>query len=149
LAGEGEGLMVDRPRLWEHRWLAGSIPGWTRYGELNANHQSRYLSNAGRLLFNSSDALVPQVEARTREENVEGKTLKVGVENVYEYEPNGLGSCQQAGGCVGLISSGTSEHESAFLDASESGNDVFFLTAAQLVAQETENGDDIYDARSC
>jgi hypothetical protein len=147
--GEGEGLMVDRPRVWEHRWLAGSIPGWTRYAELDAEHQSRYLSNEGRLFFNSADALVPQVQARTREENVEGKTLKVGVENVYEYEPQGIGSCEQDGGCVALISSGTSEHESAFLDAGESGDNVFFLSGAELVAQETESGDDIYDARSC
>jgi hypothetical protein len=149
-AGEGLYLTVDRPEIWSGRWLAGSIPGWTRYGGgVFANHQSRYLSNDGRLFFNSADALVPQVQARTREENVEGKTQKVGVENVYEYEPQGFGSCQQAGGCVALISSGTSEHESAFLDASENGNDVFFLTAAKLVAQETETGYDIYDARSC
>ncbi len=52
-------------------------------------HQSRYLSNNGRLFFNSADALVAQDQARTREENVKGKTLKVGVENVYEYEPRG------------------------------------------------------------
>jgi hypothetical protein len=147
--GEGEGLVVDRPLVWEHRWLAGSIPGWTRYAELDAEHQSRYLSDDGRLFFNSADALVPQVRARTREESVEGKTLKVGVENVYEYEPQGIGSCGQDGGCVALISSGSSEHESAFLDASESGNDVFFLSDAELVAQETESGDDVYDARSC
>jgi hypothetical protein len=149
-AGEGLFLTVDRPDLWSGRWLAGSIPGWTRYGEtVLADHQSRYLSNEGRLFFNSADALVPQVQARTREENVEGKTLQVGVENVYEYEPQGIGSCQQAGGCVALVSSGESDHESAFLDASENGNDVFFLTAAKLVAQETESGYDIYDARSC
>ncbi len=148
-AGEGFGLAVDRPRLWENRWLAGSIPGWTRYELERADHQSRYLSNDGRLFFNSADALVPQVQAHTREENVEGKTQKVGVENVYEYEPPGIGSCEQAGGCVALVSSGTSEHESAFLDASESGNDVFLLTAAKLAAQETENGYAIYDARSC
>ncbi len=149
-AGEGLFLTVDRPDLWSGRWLAGSIPGWTRYGQtVLADHQSRYLSNDGRLFFNSADALVPQVQARSREENVEGKTLQVGVENVYEYEPQGIGSCQQAGGCVALVSSGESDHESAFLDASENGNDVFFLTAAKLVAQETESGYDIYDARSC
>jgi DNA-binding beta-propeller fold protein YncE len=148
-AGEGKGLTVDRPLQWKNRWLAASIPGWTRYEFLRADHQSRYLSNDGRLFFNSADALVEQVQTRTRDETIDGTPVKVGVENVYEYEPEGIGSCQQAGGCVALISSGTSEQESAFLDASESGNDVFFLTAAQLVAQETETGDDIYDARSC
>ncbi len=38
----------------------------------------------------------------------------------------------RSGGCVGLISSGESTEESAFLDASENGDDVFFLTASQL-----------------
>src|SRR6202034_2910188 len=32
-------------------------------------------------------------------------------------------------------------------DASESGDDVFFLTAAQLSKRDTDTADDIYDAR--
>jgi hypothetical protein len=47
-----------------------------------------------------------------------GETEK---EKVYVHEPNSLGSCHSEAGCVGLISSGTSEHESAFLAASASG----------------------------
>jgi len=150
-AGEGLGLTVDRPETWAGHWLAGSLPGWTLF-ELNnprAQHQSRYLSNEGRLFFDSADALVPAVTAPTRQEEVNGKTLSVGVENVYEYEPSGLGSCTQGPGCVALVSSGTSEHESAFLDASESGEDAFFITAAKLVAQDTDNSLDVYDARVC
>ncbi len=150
-AGEGLGLTVDRPETWTGHWLAGSIPGWTLF-ELNnpvAEHQSRYLTNNGRLFFDSADALLSQVTARTREEAVNGKPQQVGVENVYEYEPSGEGTCTAAPGCVALISSGTSEQESAFLDASESGNDVFFITAAQLVPQDTDNSLDIYDARVC
>ena len=80
---------------------------------------------------------------------MDGKTLQVGVENVYEYEPGGEGSCTSQPGCVSLISSGSSQHESAFLDASENGDDVFFLTAARLLAQDTDNSLDIYDARVC
>ena len=149
-AGEGEGLVVDRPKLWEEQWLAGSIPGWTAYGaNPMAKHQSRYLSNNGRLFFNSADALVAQDQAPTRQETVNGKTLDVGVENVYQYEPSGIGSCQQASGCVALISSGTSERESAFLDASEGGGTAFFLTAAKLVAQDTEPGYEVYAAAEC
>jgi DNA-binding beta-propeller fold protein YncE len=150
-AGEGFGLTVDRPRLWRERWLAGSIPGWTPfdYTPVMADHQSRYLSNDGRLFFDSADALVGQVQATAREETVDGKLLHVGVENVYEYEPVDTGSCREASGCVALISSGTSERESAFLDASETGNDVFFVTAAKLVAQATEPNDEIYDAAVC
>jgi hypothetical protein len=150
-AGEGLGLVVDRPETWSGHWLAGSIPGWTLFELINpvAEHQSRYLSDSGRLFFDSADALVPQDQSRIRQETVDAKTLNVGVENVYEYEPGSLGSCQQASGCVSLISSGTSGHESAFLDASENGDDVFFLTAAQLVAQDSESALAVYDARVC
>jgi DNA-binding beta-propeller fold protein YncE len=150
-AGEGEGLVVDRPQAWRERWLAGSIPGWTLYGyePPMTEHESPYLSNNGRLFFDGADALVAQVQAPTRQETIEGNTLNVGVENVYEYEPPDIGSCRQASGCLALISSGTSARESAFLDASEGGGDAFFLTDAKLVAQDTEPSDEVYDAAVC
>jgi hypothetical protein len=146
-SGEGIGLLVDRPALWEGRWLAGSIPGWTARHLGQAEYQSRYLSDSGRLFFNSADDLVPQ--------DTNGK------EDAYEYEPRGVGACDggassgasvdQAGaaGCVGLISSGKSTKEVAFLDASESGNDVFFLTSQPLSPADTDNGYDVYDAHAC
>ncbi len=128
-------------------WLAAAIPGWTRYSLQNAVYQSRYLSDSGRLFFNSADALVP------RDSN--------GTVDVYEYEPpRGEGqpvsnNCSVASptyspnsdGCVDLVSSGSSPEESAFLDASESGDDVFFLTGAQLVPADVDSANDIYDAR--
>ncbi|HTZ64201.1 MAG TPA: hypothetical protein VMB51_08855 [Solirubrobacteraceae bacterium] len=150
-AGEGLGLVVDRPGTWSDHWLAGSLPGWTLY-ELNtprSEHQSRYLSNDGRLFFNSADALSSQVTTPTRQETIDGHSTEVGVENVYEYEPGGLGTCTSQPGCVSPISSGTSPQESAFLDASQEGTDAFFLTAAQLAEQDTDNSLDIYDARIC
>jgi DNA-binding beta-propeller fold protein YncE len=154
--GEGLGLVVDRRENWgvlrgtqTDNWLAGSIPGWDALGTNSGIYQSRYLSNSGRLFFNSADPLVPLARP-TREEPVgPGEKLTVGVENVYEYEPAEVGSCTSEGGCVGLISSGTSPHESAFLDASENGNDVFLLTAAQLAPQDTDTNFDIYDASIC
>jgi hypothetical protein len=143
--GREPGLLVNRKfvELWSDRWLAGSIPGWTSVREYVASYQSRYLSDSGRLFFDSADALVPQ------DTN--------GVEDVYEYEPAGLGSCdgasgtfsERSGGCVGLISSGSSGEESAFLDASESDDDVFFLTVAQLVPQDVDTAFDVYDAHVC
>jgi len=48
-----------------------------------------------------------------------------------------------------LLSSGTSAAESAFMDASESGDDVFFVTAAKLVAEDYDNAYDMYDAHVC
>ncbi len=152
--GEGLGLLVDRPETWAERWIAGSLPGWT-LSQLagtsgpRTEHQPRYLSNSGRLFFNSADALVPGVSSRTRAEEIGGSVQQVGVDNVYEYEQRGEGGCASEPGCVALISSGTSEHESAFLDASEGGADAFFVTAAQLVPQDTDNSLDIYDARIC
>ncbi len=134
-AGVTAGLFMDRGGYWSERWLAGSIPGWTQAFRFDAFYRSRYLLDNGRLFFNSVDALVP------------GDTN--GVADVYEYEPSGVGGCAKAGGCVSLISSGTSGKESAFLDASESGDSVFFLTAAQLVPQDLDHAFDVYDARVC
>jgi hypothetical protein len=145
---EGLGLVVDRPGTWgalepgvDH-WLAGSVPGWTPISEEgNALYQSRYLSDSGRLFFNSPDHLVPAATG--------------GKEKVFEYEPGGVGGCQSQNGCIGLLSKGnsenesTGEHESAFLDASENGNDVFFLTAGRLSSADVDTNFDVYDARVC
>jgi hypothetical protein len=144
-SSEGFGLLVDRNRIFggdlnesTDRWLAGSLPGWSPYSAYATVHQPQYLTNQGRLFFNSSDALV------ARDTN--------GKEDVYQYEPVGMGSCATANtqeGCVALISSGQSDRESAFLDASESGNDVFFVTTAKLASSDVDTGLDIYDARVC
>ena len=101
------------------------------------------------MFFNSHDALVPQ----------DGN----GTWDVYEYEPEGYeneAGVQQctsgtstfgprSQGCVGLISSGSSGQESGFLDASETGGDVFFLTTAQLSSQDYDDAYDVYDAHEC
>ena len=135
-AEEGLGLLVDRRLVWEGHRLAGNIPGWTAQTIESALYQSRYLSDEGRLFFNSPDDLVVQATNHR--------------EDVYEYEPSGVGSCESAtGGCVSLLSSGSSPRESAFLEATPSGDDVFFITDAQLLAQDTDTAFDIYDARVC
>jgi hypothetical protein len=128
-------VLVDPNDVWSSHWLAGSIPGWTAVDLGEALYQSRYLSDSGRLFFDSPDVLVPQATN--------------GRENVYEYEPEGIGSCQNATGCVGLISSGTSGEESAFLDASANGDDVFFVTASKLAFQDYDSAFDVYDAHVC
>ncbi len=139
-SGEGLGLLVDRRLIWgreghEH-WLAGNIPGWTSQSLTSASFQSRYLSDEGRLYFNSPVNLVP---AATN-----------GKEDVYEFEPTGVGSCQSlSGGCISLLSGGSSDHESAFMEATPDGSNVFFLTDAQLLPQDTDTAFDIYDAREC
>jgi DNA-binding beta-propeller fold protein YncE len=129
-------------RVWGSDWIAANVPVWTANGEAIAR-QPRYLSNTGRLFFNSHDALVPQ--------DVNGTA------DVYEWEPPGVGNCSESaptfsprsGGCIDLISSGTSAEESAFLDASETGGDVFFLTTSKLGSQDHDTAMDVYDAHEC
>ena len=146
--GETQELLVDSRGAWERGWLSGSIPEWD-YMEGNAYYQSRYLSDNGRLFFDSDEGLIAQ------DTN--------GTGDVYEYEPvegaeaPASDNCtaasqtysQSSGGCVSLISSGSSPVESAFIDASGSGDDVFFLTAERLVPADFDNALDVYDARVC
>ncbi len=134
-SGEGRGLLVDRRSDWEGQYLAGSIPGWIPIGLDGALHQPRYLSNSGRLFFDSPDELVPDASN--------------GKEDVYEYEPGGTGTCTLQAGCIGLVSSGSSEQESAFVEASENGDDAFFVTALPLVSSDHDSNYDLYDARAC
>ncbi len=141
--------LVDRPSLWPGQTLAALIPGWTRRSDKYALYQSRYLSDSGRLYFDAFDSLVPQDQNATAD--------------VYQYEPPkseatppndtcAAGSSTynpRSEGCVDLLSSGTSGEESAFLDASQSGDDVFFLTASRLTARDEDNALDVYDAHVC
>jgi len=156
--------LVGGDRIWAASTsLAANVPDWTPNGLKRAAYQSRYLSDSGRLFFNSYDPLVPD------DTN--------GTWDVYEYEPEGVGSEEARCGpsvasgsevykparaysangaervepvaCVALMSSGRSSEEAAFLDASETGNEVFFLTAEKLSPQDTDNAFDVYDAHEC
>jgi hypothetical protein len=112
-----------------------AIPGGTQFAHHEALYQSRVLTDEGaRVFFNSRDALVPQDTD--------------GTQDVYEWEEDGTGSCSEGSGCVSLISSGTGDDKSEFVDASQSGNDVFFDTRAQLVPADNDQLTDVYDARS-
>jgi hypothetical protein len=141
-SGAYPGLPMDPVKAWGGRWLAAAIPGWNEIENPGDGsfelplYASRVLSDSGRLFFDSSDALVPQ--------DVNGR------EDVYEYEPGGEGSCPSGeAGCVALISSGQGDDDSDFVDASVSGNDVFFTTADQLVPADKDETVDMYDASVC
>ncbi len=154
------GLVGGYQEIWKPTtWLAANVPGWSVYEHARGGTQPHYLSDSGRLFFNSDDALV------SKDVN--------GTWDVYEYEPEGVGGCtsatqggsstfkparaveveahtvEEGAGCVGLISSGTSGEESAFLGASEAGGDVFFLTDSRLVPQDVDSSLDVYDAHEC
>jgi hypothetical protein len=89
----------------------------------------------GRLFFESQDRLSPQ--------DSNGR-----IQDIYEWEPQGVGSCERTGGCINLISSGHSANDSMFLDSSADGKDVFFVTREQLVPGDTDELLDLYDARA-
>jgi hypothetical protein len=124
-------------------WVAANVPPGEGNGNNGSLYQPRALSDSGRLFFNSSDGLVPQ--------DVNGN------EDVYEFEPEGVAGCsassatfdRRSGGCVSLISSGTSPEESGFMDASVGGGDVFFLTVSRLTSQDYDTAYDVYDAHVC
>jgi hypothetical protein len=87
-------------------------------------HQPRSLSDDGsRLFFTSPDPLVPG--------------LSGGSEKLFEYE-NGM---------VQLISGTQGGGSAMFLDASASGDDVFFATREPLAPSDGDELVDVYDAR--
>jgi hypothetical protein len=69
------------------------------------------------------------------------------VNDVYEWEEEGVGSCDRAGGCVYLLSSGQSSRENFLYAHSQSGDDVFFTTEDALTDADTGGAVSIYDAK--
>jgi hypothetical protein len=110
---------------------SASIPGTVANGS-SLLYRPRVLSAGGdRVFFDSADKLVvPDTDGTT---------------DVYEWEAAGVGGCTRAPGCLGLISGGRGEG-GRFLDASESGDDVFFLTGESLVGSDPGSLD-VYDDR--
>ncbi len=90
-------------------------------------------TDGSKVFFDSTAALTPQVVGE-------------GLANVYEWEADGTGSCTENLSCTFLISQGNSS-ESELIGASSDGSNVFFMTHAQLVPQDTDTSNDIYDAR--
>jgi len=143
--------------------LAATVPAFEPFRLKDALYQPRFLSDSGRVFFDARDGLVSGASG--------------GGWDVYEWEPEGDGPAGAAcgagagsggvvfepagevvvegrvvgvpAGCVGLISGGEAGTESAFLDASESGGEVFFMTTARLSPRDTDDSYDVYDAHEC
>jgi hypothetical protein len=134
----------DPARLWVKRWVAATLPEAPETeGQGRSLYHPRTVLDNGRAFFNSVDPLVPA------DSN--------GNWDVYQYQPLGVGGCSEGtsgaavarsgNGCVGLISSGTSEGDAGFLDTTPSGSDVFFVTRGRLSALDFDDETDVYDAR--
>jgi hypothetical protein len=119
-------------------WAASTLPGWAESGR-----HSRLLAEDGSyLFFQSFDQLTPGDHNSAQD--------------VYEWQSAASrAQCNEAGaeaysagagGCLTLISSGTSPQDSELIDASSKGSDVFFMTAASLLPQDPGQVD-MYDAR--
>jgi hypothetical protein len=121
---------------------------------------SRFLSADGnKAFFETTEALVPE------DTNAQGGCTLTGTgpqsfpacTDTYQWEAPGTpgGSCTEGSpayspinaGCVYLLSTGKSKYPSLFADASASGDDVFFFTRDQLVGQDKDEIQDVYDAR--
>jgi virginiamycin B lyase len=114
---------------------------------------SRNLSADGkRVFFETTDALVAADVNGAEGCPIVGSEFQVyrACQDVYEWEAKGSGSCEseaQNGGCLYLISTGTSNAPSLFADASADGDDVLFFTRSALVRQDGDQLMDVYDAR--
>jgi hypothetical protein len=93
-------------------------------GEMRNAYPQRNVSDSGQVFFETADSLQPA--------DVNSQT------DLYEYQNRE----------VRLISGGTSQAGSYFLDASASGGDVFFETAQPLLSSDVDSTYDIYDARA-
>ncbi|HET8955332.1 MAG TPA: NHL repeat-containing protein [Solirubrobacterales bacterium] len=136
--------MVDPQFLLRDRLIAAALPQARAFGNQEySTYRPRSVLDNGRVFFNAADSLV------SGDSN--------GTWDAYQYEPIGTGSCSVSSGgattarienaCISLISSGTSDTEAAFLDASANGDDAFFITPSRLSALDTDSVYDIYDAR--
>jgi hypothetical protein len=103
-----------QPKSWAAAWLSTA--------EMALNYLRPLSDDGDRLFFNAYDAILP------------GDTN--GKQDVYQWEAQGKGTCEEPGGCLSLISSGESPQNSEFVDASASGDTVVFSTNSSLLPQD-------------
>jgi hypothetical protein len=96
--------------------------------------QPRYLTDSGRLYFDTQDSL-------------SSADTNGGGEDVYEFAPTGVAGCEREAGCPELISGGREDGDSNLVTIDPTGANVFFTTRDHLVPADTDELIDLYDAR--
>jgi hypothetical protein len=104
----------------------------------NDSYTPTWISEDGDRVF--FDSFVPLVSRDTN-----GKL------DVYEWEREGTGTCGSGqgvdGGCISLLSGGTSSDSSYLLGASTNGDDVFIITRDNLTSDAGDELYKVFDAR--
>jgi hypothetical protein len=126
----GEAALSDaRLQIPEEGQLVSTNPS-----PVNAISHIANVSEDGEMVFfQSADRLVPA--------DLDGKL------DIYEWEAQGAGGCEQENGCLSLISFGRSSEDEYLYAVTPDGHDVFFLSGDTLVGQDLDQTPSIYDAR--
>ena len=101
--------------------------------------------NGQTVFFQTTARLVPQ-DVNSTETNISSVSGTSGLD-VYEWDADSSGGCESSQGCTYLLSTGEDVGPSTLLGASKDGSNVFFESAAQLIAEDVDEFPDIYDAR--
>ena len=131
----GDEHIVDVPGIWAGRWLAANIPGGPRW-----KSTPRCIRRATSPMKGVCSSTAPTHSPR--------RTRTPARTSTSTSQPASAAAPARRD-ALALISSGESTDESAFLDASENGGDVFFLTKSNLVSQDLDQAYDVYDAHDC
>jgi len=140
------GISIDPMSLWNKYRVGATLVEAAEIQPTDgyAPYHPRGVLDNGRVFFNSPSGLVPA------DSN--------GAWDVYQYEPFGVGDCGPGSegpsvavlddACLGLVSAGTDDESSVFLDASTSGDDAFIATFDRLSVLDDDDVADVYDARA-
>ncbi len=116
-------------------------PGAAAFAAVSSSdtYEPQWVSDDGNEVF--FDSVVPLVPQDTN-----------GKQDVYEWEREGTGSCTAGsganGGCLYLLSSGSSEQASWLLGSSANGEDVFIVTRSRLTPNDGDEADNLFDVRA-
>jgi hypothetical protein len=117
--------------------------------------QVRFMSEDGNRVFFETPESLTSTDADGGSCHPLGTQALPSCLDVYEWEAPGAGSCEAGGpayspqneGCLYLISPQSPTDPAYFVGASASGEDAFFFTTSQLVGEDTDELQDVYDAR--